>query len=69
MARPMKMKDKKNYMKRLHSNQSGNYTGAESTDKSKYLAIIYDRDHGIPLTEEKRLFIEKYEKETMIQRL
>lgn len=63
MARPMRMKDKKNYRKRIFSNHSGDYSGAESTDRSKYLAIKYDIEHNILITDEQKEFMEEYEKE------
>jgi hypothetical protein len=69
MAKAMKMKDKKNFNKRVHSNQTGNATGADMSDKSKYLAIKYDMEHNGIINEEKRKFLEQYEQNLMLERL
>ena len=69
MAKMMKMQDQKTYHKRLFKSQRGEYQGADPTDKSKYLSIKWDFEHGIPITEEKKKFMEDYNKLEAIERL
>jgi len=55
MAKAMKPQDKKDYQERLRANHSGNKSGADTTDKSRFLAVAYDYDHNhIPLSGERK---------------
>jgi hypothetical protein len=50
MAKSMKMTDRKDFQERCRRDYTGEKTGADMTDKSKYLAIKYDFEHNhIPL--------------------
>jgi hypothetical protein len=69
MAKAMKMSDKKNFGDRVRKSFNGNYTGVSSTNRSKYLAIKYDLKHGVIISEDKKKFIEEYEKEEIINKL
>ena len=66
MAKPVKMKDRKDYMKRIHSAQTGNATGAEMSEESKFLAIKYDIEHNIIVSDSKRKLYEDYLKNKLI---
>ena len=69
MAKPVKMQDKKNYNARKKKSFFGDASGAETNERSKYLAIIYDMNHGIQPNESKKKFMEEYEKNNMINKL
>jgi proteasome lid subunit RPN8/RPN11 len=70
MAKAMKSADKKNYQERTRKNFKGDYIGnSDMSDRGKYLIIKYDFEHGIPLTESKKKFMEDFEKNVMIDNL
>jgi len=62
MAKAMKMADKKDYQERCRKNQTGEYSGGETSDLSKILAIKWDLDHGYFVDASRRKILEEYQK-------
>jgi len=60
MAKAMKEQDKKSYKERLKASQAGESSGFGTSDKSRYLAIVYDYENNkVPLIgERKRIYDE-----------
>jgi hypothetical protein len=69
MAKAMRMQNRKNYRSRCHKSFNGNVSPSASSDKSKYLAIKYDIEHGIMISADRKKFIEEYELNNCIKKL
>ena len=69
MAKAMRMQNRKNYKSRCRKSFTGDGQGGYYTDKGKYLTILFDKEHGIPITPDRQKYIEEYEKQKMLEKL